>query len=237
MKRIALFIIAVWALCVASSVQAADVDFKFFSQIEGSPVDVADDVHFVLIVADGDEVVFDSSKAETSSVPEGDYILTAEQPSTRLFGSVKVTLADKDEGRRLFLLDEEGVIDLVGVHECKNGKKPCECDEHCICRVFNHHCTERVCRCQDEGGLTCDGVTVDPCTQCDPCAQCLKPTQPCVSCKSVTLCAPYGYSCPCTPCFHPGYLLGLAALSAISYPEPNSYWTPDAPRDLSFSKR
>ncbi|MBP5621791.1 MAG: hypothetical protein J6X44_07235, partial [Thermoguttaceae bacterium] len=191
-----------------------------------------------LIVADGDDVVFDNNTSETSSVPEGDYRLTAEQPSTRLFGSVKVSLADKDQDRKLFLLDEEGVIYLVGVHECENGKEPCDCDEHCICRIFNHHCTERVCQCDSAAAeLSCDCEPLDPCAQCDPCAQFLTQTQPCVSCESVTLCSPYGYCCPCAPCFFPGYLLGLAALSAISYPEPISWWTPDAPKDLSLSNR
>ena len=56
MKRTALLLVAVLGLAVASSVQAADVNFKFFSQIGNAPVDTADDVHFTLMSADGDAV-------------------------------------------------------------------------------------------------------------------------------------------------------------------------------------
>ena len=178
MKRTALLLVAVLGLAVASSVQAADVNFKFFSQIGNAPVDTADDVHFTLMSADGDAIAFDSANASSPSVPAGDYTLVAEQPSTHLFGSTEVAVSDDDQSPRLFLMTPEGVQELEGVHECSNGRRPCRCDESCICRVFNHNCTDRVCQCTDREAAPVFGGPNAPSVPQTPATPSVPPTSP-----------------------------------------------------------
>ncbi len=204
MKRTALLLVAVLGLAVASSVQAADVNFKFFSQIGNAPVDTADDVHFTLMSADGDAVAFDSANADSPSVPAGSYTLIAEQPSTHLFGSTEVAVSDDDQAPRLFLMTPEGVQELVGVHECTNGRKPCKCDDSCICRVFNHNCTDRVCQCTDKEAAGYAGPTTPPAPQ--------TPSTP-----SVPPTSPYGPNGGMFPGLRPGLLgtLGLLGLLGL----------------------
>lgn len=210
MKRTALLLVAVLGLAVASSVQAADVNFKFFSQIGNAPVDTADDVHFTLMSADGDAVAFDSANADSPSVPTGSYTLIAEQPSTHLFGSTEVAVSDDDQAPRLFLMTPEGVQELEGVHECTNGRKPCKCDDSCICRVFNHNCTDRVCQCTDRevGGYA--GPATPPAPQ-TPSTPSVPPTSPY---------GPYGWG---YPGLRPGLLgtLGLLGLLGLIDNNPN----------------
>ena len=204
MKRTALLLVAVLGLAVASSVQAADVNFKFFSQIGNAPVDTADDVHFTLMSADGDAVAFDSANADSPSVPAGSYTLVAEQPSTHLFGSTEVALSDDDQSKKLFLMNPEGVQELEGVHECTNGRRPCKCDDSCICRVFNHNCTDRVCQCTDREAAGYAGPTTPPAPQ-TPSMPSVPPTSPY---------GPYGWG---YPGLRPGLLgtLGLLGLLGL----------------------
>lgn len=209
MKRTALLLVAVLGLAVASSVQAADVNFKFFSQIGNAPVDTADDVHFTLMSADGDAVAFDSANADSSSVPAGSYTMIAEQPSTHLFGSTEVAVSDDDQAPRLFLMTPEGVQELEGVHECTNGRKPCKCDDSCICRVFNHNCTDRVCQCTDKEAAGYAGPTSPSAPQ--------TPSTP-----SVPPTSPYGPNGGLFPGLRPGLLgtLGLLGLLGLIDNEP-----------------
>lgn len=148
MKRTALLLVAILGLVVASAVQAAEVNVKFYSQVGNAPVDVADDVRFTLMSAEDGTVVFDSATAESADIAEGVYTVVAEQPSTHLFGSVEVAFSDADEAKKLFLLSNEGLAELEGAHECDN-EGHCDCDENCICRLINHNCTERVSGCDD----------------------------------------------------------------------------------------
>jgi hypothetical protein len=148
MKRTALLLVAILGLVVASAVQAAEVNVKFYSQVGNAPVDVADDVRFTLMSAEDGTVVFDSATAESADIAEGSYTMVAEQPSTHLFGSVEVAFSDADEAKKLFLLSNEGLAELEGAHECDN-EGHCDCDENCICRLINHNCTERVSGCDD----------------------------------------------------------------------------------------
>jgi hypothetical protein len=209
MKRTALLLVAVLGLAVASSVQAADVNFKFFSQIGNAPVDTADDVHFTLMSADGDAVAFDSANADSPSVPAGSYTLIAEQPSTHLFGSTEVAVSDDDQAPRLFLMTPEGVQELVGVHECTNGRKPCKCDDSCICRVFNHNCTDRVCQCTDKEAAGYAGPA-SPSVPQTPSTPSVPPT------------SPYGPYGGLYPGLRPGLLgtLGLLGLLGLIDNEP-----------------
>ncbi len=209
MKRTALLLVAVLGLAVASSVQAADVNFKFFSQIGNAPVDTADDVHFTLMSAEGDTVAFDSANADSPSVPAGSYTLIAEQPSTHLFGSTEVAVSDDDQAPRLFLMTPEGVQELEGVHECTNGRKPCKCDDSCICRVFNHNCTDRVCQCTDKEAAGYAGPA-SPSVPQTPSTPSVPPT------------SPYGPYGGLYPGLRPGLLgtLGLLGLLGLIDNEP-----------------
>ncbi len=211
MKRTALLLVAVLGLAVASSVQAADVNFKFFSQIGNAPVDTADDVHFTLMSADGDAVAFDSANADSPSVPAGSYTLIAEQPSTHLFGSTEVAVSDDDQAPKLFLMNPEGVQELAGVHECTNGRNPCKCDSGCICKVFNHNCTDRVCQCTDKAPVYGDGSPATPSVPETPSTPSVPPT------------SPYGPNGGLFPGLRPGLLgtLGLLGLLGLIDDNPN----------------
>lgn len=162
MKRTALLLVAILGLVVASAVQAAEVNVKFYSQVGNAPVDVADDVRFTLMSAEDGTVVFDSATAESADIAEGVYTVVAEQPSTHLFGSVEVAFSDADEAKKLFLLSNEGLAEFEGAHECDN-EGHCDCDENCICRLVNHNCTERVSGC-DDGATAYVGGQVAPTT-------------------------------------------------------------------------
>ena len=215
MKRVALVLVAALVALVATSSQAVDLNYKFFSQKGNEPVDVAADVHFSLINADGAKV-FDNGTA--GPVDEGSYILVAEQASTGFAGSVSIDVVEDQDEATLFLLSEEGVQELEGVHEC-DGKGVCECDANCICRVFNHNCTKRVCKCEADNVAPAEVAgSVDPNANCGVApATCCAETSACC-CTPPT--APYGCSMMGTL----GTLGAIAAVIAVAVADDDEWW-------------
>lgn len=142
-----MLLVAVICMMVASSVQATDTTLYFFSQAGDNPVDVAFDAHFVLENADGVVAEGESDSVDVSVDP-GKYTLSVEQEDKSLAGSVEIEVPEKIE-QMVFLLNDDGLTYLEGIHVCDGEKEKgaCTCDESCICKVYEGNCTRNVCRC------------------------------------------------------------------------------------------
>ncbi len=150
MKRIVLLLFACFGLTVVSSAQAADVTLMFYSQNGNAPVAVAHDAHYSLTSADGEEVAIADGTAPNVAVTveEGAYNLIVEQASTHLFGTVSVYISEKQDAPMLFLLSQNGLTYLEGIHPCDCDAN--NCDDNCICEVFDENVTDEVCHCSRE---------------------------------------------------------------------------------------
>lgn len=109
------------------------------------------------------------AEVEVQQIPPGKYTLYVEQASTGLFGATEVVIEEcqkcaeedaEDEGcdeckerrRReraiIFFLSPKGLKELKGIHLCDGHMgQDCHCDEHCVCRYFDHFCTPAVSPC------------------------------------------------------------------------------------------